>query len=72
MSRLSDKAIFKGDENCGKKSGGRSTFKTAHCEIGKRNGCDAQCGWDHSHCNIGHVFVDPTIVALTLSTPAII
>ena len=69
MPRLSDKAIFKGNENRSEKSGGRPTFKTAHREIRKWNGSDAQDGGHHSHCDIWYVFVDPAITRLRLTTP---
>ena len=72
MSRLSDKAVLKGHKNRSKKSGGRPTFKTAHCEIGERNGCDAQGCGEHSHCNIGHIFVYPTIMGAHVSMPTIV
>lgn len=72
MSRLSDKAVFKCDKNRGKEGSGRPTFKTAHCEIGERNSCDAQDGGHHSHCNIGYVFIDPAFAVLQLSIPTII
>jgi hypothetical protein len=72
MSRLSDKTIFEGDENGSEESGGCPTFETAHCEIRERNGCNAQGGGYHSHCNVWYVFINPAITRARSSGPTII
>jgi len=72
MPRLSDKAIFKGDENRSEESGGCSTFETTHREIRERDGSNAQDGGHHSHCDIWYVFIDPGTTGLQLIIPLII
>ena len=64
MSRLSDKTVFKGDENCSKESGGCSTFETTHCKICERDGSNTQDGRQHSHCDIWYIFIDPVVSGL--------
>ena len=71
MPRLSDKAIFEGDENRSEESGGCSTLETAHREIRERDGSNAQDGGHHSHRDIWYVFIDPAITGLRLIIPSI-
>lgn len=58
VAGLRDKSVLECDEERGEERSGCSAVERAQCEVGQRDCCDAQGRWKHTHCDVGHIFVN--------------